>query len=73
MMTIDEVLDEAKARWSTPPARERLIQKYKCTPLYIAHILTGNKKMPRWMISELGYERVVEVTYRKREEHGKQR
>ena len=65
-MTLDEVLHEAKARWKNRADRNTLVEKYRCTPLYIDHILSGNKRMPRWMLVELGYEKVVEVTYRKK-------
>lgn len=66
-MTFDEVLAEAKARWPDKRARTCLVEKYQCTPLYIDHILSGNKRMPYWMLVELGFEKVVEVTYRRKE------
>lgn len=65
-MTQDEVLLEARSRWGTPQAKEALLEKYRCSENYLYQILTGNKRMPRWMLVELSIEKVRVTEYRRR-------
>lgn len=53
-MTLDEVLTKAQAKWPTQESREVLLAKYRCAPNYIYQILTGNKRIPGWMLAEFG-------------------
>lgn len=65
-MTLKEVLADAQAKWPTQESRGMLLDKYRCTPNYIYQILTGNKRIPGWMLTELGIEKVKVVEYRRR-------
>lgn len=65
-MNEEEMLEAVRTKWPTEQHRVSLAQKYHCTPLYIYHILTGNKRIPRWMLAELGYEKTRVVRYVKR-------
>lgn len=65
-MTQDEVLIAAQSKWPTQASREALAAKYECTPAYIYQVLTGNKRMPGWMLSELSIEKVRMTEYRRR-------
>lgn len=65
-MTQDEVLTAAQSKWPTPLDRSLLATKYRCTPAYIYQVLTGNKRMPGWMLSELSIEKVRMTEYRRR-------
>src|SRR5574343_1897656 len=65
-MNEEEMLEAVRDKWPTQQHRDFLAQKYCCTPLYIYHILTGNKRIPRWMLAELGYEKTRVVRYVKR-------
>lgn len=65
-MNEEEMLEAVRAKWPTEQHRDYLAQKYRCTPLYIYHILTGNKRIPHWMLAELGYEKIKIVRYVRR-------
>lgn len=65
-MTLKEVLFAAQSKWPTSQSRAELLEKYKCTPLYLSHILSGNKRIPGWMLIELGIEKIKVVQYRRR-------
>lgn len=65
-MTFNEVLAKAQARWATEHAKQALLERYRCTPRYLYQILSGNKRMPGWMLTELGVEKVKVVEYRRR-------
>lgn len=65
-MSEEEMLEAVRAKWPTEQHRDSLAQKYRCTHLYIYHILTGNKRIPHWMLAELGYEKIKVVRYVKR-------
>ncbi len=65
-MTPKEVLIAAQSRWPTQESREELLGKYKCTPNYLYQILTGNRRIPGWMLIELGIVKVKSVEYRRK-------
>lgn len=65
-MTQDEVLAAAQSKWPTQASRESLAAKYGCSSTYIYKILTNNKRMPAWMLGELGIEQVRVTEYRRR-------
>lgn len=65
-MTQDEVLAAAQAKWPTLLERGLLAHQHECTPAYIYQVLTGNKRMPGWMLSELNVEQVRVTEYRRR-------
>ena len=65
-MTADEVLTTAQTKWATKHAKQVLLEKYKCNLNYLYGILSGNKRMPGWMLAELGIEKVKVVEYRRK-------
>ena len=65
MITQEDILRLAQNRWKNRADREVLTSKYKCTYLYVQQILSGNKRMPWWMVRELGYEKVRTVAFKK--------